>query len=242
MARLAPPAVLSLGGSVLLMGDGDRAYLGALAEMLLRVAQTRPLAIVVGGGRTARQYIALGREMGLSEVELDELGIDVTRLHAKLVAHLLGPDAPPRPPASITEAAGEVSRWPVVVMGGTEPGHTTDGVAALLAERVHAGLMVNATSVQGLFDSDPRTHPEAQLIPRMGFAEFVTWVRERTAGKAGQEFVFDRLGAESLARSKIPLAVVNGRELKNLEAALEGRAFAGSWVGPEKVTRPHSRK
>jgi uridylate kinase len=169
--------------------------------------------------------------MGLSEVELDELGIEVTRLHAKLLAHLLSPDAPPRPPTTITEAAGDLHQWPIVVMGGTEPGHTTDGVAALLAERIHASLMVNATRVGGLYDKDPRKFPDAKLIPHMDFDAFDKWVKSNTQGRAGQEFVFDRLGAESIARSRIPLAVVNGRELKQLAAALNGKKFQGSLIG-----------
>jgi uridylate kinase len=224
------PIVLSLGGSIFVTGENDKAFLEKLLEVVRKVARSGPLAIVVGGGRTARQYISVAREMGLGEVELDELGIEVTRLHAKMLSHLLAPDAPLKPPVSIPEAAGEIGRWPIVVMGGTEPGHTTDGVAALLAERIHARLLVNATRVGGLYDKDPRKHDDAKLIPRMDFDTFLGWVSSQTEGRAGQEFVFDRLGAESLARSRIPLAVVNGRILKDLEAALSGKKFNGSLI------------
>jgi uridylate kinase len=227
----AQPIVLSLGGSIFITGENDKEFLGELLQLVKRVARNGPLAIVVGGGRTARQYIAVGRELGLGEVELDEIGIEVTRLHAKMLSHLLAPDSPLKPPVSVPEAAGEIGRWPIVVMGGTEPGHTTDGVAALLAERVRAKLLVNATRVGGLYDKDPRKHPDARLIPKMDFDTFLGWVSSQTEGKAGQEFVFDRLGAESLARSRIPLAVVNGRNLTDLEAALEGKKFNGSLIG-----------
>jgi uridylate kinase len=56
-------------------------------------------------------------------------------------------------------------------------------------------------------------------------------VRAGTSDAAGQNFLFDRLGAATLARAKIPLLVVNGRDLSNLAAALEGRPFRGSRVG-----------
>ena len=39
----------------------------------------------------------------------------------------------------------------IVVMGGTEPAHSTDAVGSLLAEYVNAELLINATSVDGLF-------------------------------------------------------------------------------------------
>ncbi len=222
---------------MLLRGDNDRKYLESLAEVLVRVAARRPLAVVVGGGPTARQYIDLGRDLGLNEVELDELGIAITRLHARLLAHLLGPDAPSSPPGTLTEAAEAVARWPIVVMGGTEPSHTTDAVASLLAERIHAGLIVNATNVKGFYAEDPRVNPRAPFVDHMGFAEFAEWVRVHTEGTAGQHFVFDALGARSVARSRIPLAVVDGRNLENLEAALEGQEFEGSWVGPGRKGR-----
>ena len=49
-------------------------------------------------------------------------------------------------------------------MGGTEPAHSTDAVGSILAEFVGAELLLNATSVDGLFDKDPNKFPEAQMI------------------------------------------------------------------------------
>lgn len=50
-------------------------------------------------------------------------------------------------------------------------------------------------------------------------------------GSPGQQFVFDALGAESLARARIPLSILAGRDLAALEAALRGRPFPGTVVG-----------
>lgn len=223
--------VLSLGGSVLLRGDEDVRYLRELSKTLMEVGEHHPLAVVVGGGRTAREYIQLGRELGLPESDLDELGIDVTRLHAHVLALLLGTAAPPRPLLTVTEAAHEVGRWPVVVMGGTEPGHSTDAVAAVLAERIRAERMVNATRTPGLFDKDPEKFPDAKRIPLLDMGEFRRRVFEGTRdGVAGQSFPFDRLGVDRLFRAKIPLAILNGRNLPQLRAALEGKAFEGTLV------------
>jgi uridylate kinase len=233
-ARRGPPApvVVSIGGSVLLTGDGDREYLGRLADLLRRVGRGRPLVVTTGGGRTAREYIRLGRSLGLTEVELDELGIEVTRIHAHLLAARIGPPAPPHIPDSIRAAVGALRASSPVVLGGTEPGHTTDGVAALLAVRLRAGRLVNATDVDGVYDQDPRTYANARRHDRMRWSEFRELVHRGSTGAAGQNFLFDRLGADLLFRAQIPLAVVAGRDLGNLESALLGRRFSGTLVEP----------
>jgi uridylate kinase len=229
-ARASPLVVLSLGGSVFRTGEGDAAYLRKLASLLHEVATSHRLVVTTGGGRTAREYIELARELGLTPIELDELGIEVTRLHARLLAGLLGPPVSPTPPTTVGEAVREAHRGGIVVLGGTEPGHTTDGVAALLAARLRADRLVNATSVSGLFDKDPRRDRSAQRIERCGWDEFREQVASVGRGDPGQQFVFDALGAELLARSRIPLWIVDGRDLDQLEGALLGRPFIGTRV------------
>ncbi|MCI4348935.1 MAG: UMP kinase [Thermoplasmata archaeon] len=225
------PLALSIGGSVLTQGNDDAGYIGKLADLLHRLGATRPLVVTTGGGRTAREYIRIGHDLGLTEIELDEIGIDITRLHARILAARLGPPTPARPPATIAEAVSEVHRCSPVVLGGTEPGHTTDGVAALLAVRLRAERLVNATRVDGLYERDPAVDPTARRLDRIGFEAFQKLVHEKSPDRPGQEFVFDRLGADALTRARIPMAIVNGRDLPNLEAALLGREFRGTIVG-----------
>jgi len=217
---------------VLLTGTDDRQYLGGLADLLREVGRELPLVVTTGGGRTARTYIHLGRELGLTEVELDEIGIEVTRLHARLLAARIGPPCPARPPTTVADAVHELRLASPVILGGTEPGHTTDGVAALVAARVRAARLVNATDVDGIYDRDPRTHPDAHPIERMDWGRFHAMVLAGTSTEAGQNFLFDRLGAATLSRAKVPLWVVNGRDLTNLGHALRGRPFRGSRVEP----------
>ncbi|HTS33891.1 MAG TPA: UMP kinase [Thermoplasmata archaeon] len=235
MARREPsevrPVVVSVGGSVLLTGDDDAGYLDRLASLLRRLGREMPLVVTTGGGRTAREYIGLGRRLDLTEVELDELGIDVTRLHARLLAARIGAPTPAHPPTTLREVVHELARASPVVLGGTEPGHTTDAVAALVAVRVRAARMVNATNVDGLYDHDPRTHPDARRVETISWADFRALVHGAATGAAGENFPFDRLGADSLARAKIPLSIVQGRNLVALEAAMLGRPFDGTRVG-----------
>ena len=232
--RAAPPperVVLSLGGSILVTGERDAEYLVGLADLLRRVGALHPLAVTTGGGKTAREYIGLGRELGLTEVELDEVGIEVTRLHARLLAGHIGPPTPPHPPTTIGAAVHELARGSPVILGGTEPGHTTDGVAALLAVRLRASRLVNASNVDGVYEKDPKRHRDARRLERLDWETFRAMVHAGTKGEAGQQFIFDRLGVDLLARAKIPLAFVHGRNLPNLEAALLGRPFEGTRIG-----------
>jgi len=227
----ARPVVVSVGGSVLVRGDGDAAYLGALATLLRRLGQDGPLVVTTGGGRTAREYIRLGAELGLTHVELDELGIDITRLHARLLAGAIGLPTASHPPATVREAVEAVRHSSPVVLGGTEPGHTTDAVASLVAVRLRASRVVNATDVDGLYDSDPKSHPTARRLDRVDWAELLRLFRSGAGGEPGQNLPFDRLGAEALARASIPLAIVDGRDLANLANAIQGTPFEGTLVG-----------
>ncbi|MGD0257086.1 MAG: UMP kinase [Thermoplasmata archaeon] len=230
--RPAPAAVVvSIGGSVLVTGTGDVEYFRGLAGLLREAGRSMPLAVTAGGGRTARDYIGLGRSLGFTEVELDEVGIDVTRLHARLLAGAVGAPTPDRIPTSIREAVHELHRTSPVILGGTEPGHTTDGVAALLAIRLRAARVVNATDVDGVYDKDPRTNAQARRLASLSWPDFRALVQRSTTGAAGQNFLFDRLGAELLARSGIPLSIVAGRDLANLGAAIRGETFDGTRIG-----------
>lgn len=226
------PVVLSVGGSVFLgePGASDATYLTDLASLLKEFGRGTPLAVTTGGGRVAREYIHLGRALGLTEVELDEVGIDITRVHARLLAAKIGPPTPQRPPTTTGEAAHELDRASPVILGGTEPGHTTDGVAAMLAVRLRAVRVVNATRVAGLYDHDPKTHPDAKRLDHLSWDEFRDIVHEFAGDEAGQEFVFDRLGADQLHRARIPVSIVDGRDLPNLRSALSGGPFVGTRV------------
>ncbi len=234
----AAPLVLSVGGSVLLRDERDAEYVGRLAELLARVGRPHPLVVTTGGGRTARAYIRLGAELGLTAVEQDELAIDVTRLNARLLAGRIGLPTASHPPSTVREAVEALRHGSPVVLGGTEPGHTTDAVAALVAARLRAARLVNATDVDGLYDQDPATHPGARRIDRIGWPEFRALVGRSVEGGPGQHFPFDRLGAETLARAGIPLAIVAGRDLANLEQALVGAPFQGTLVGGASGARP----
>ena len=222
------PVVLSLGGSVLVREEGDTAYLRKLAKILIGISTDFKLYVVTGGGKIARYYIRAGRDLGASESFLDESGIEVTRLNARLLITALGDHACHTPPKNYDEAVHAGKTCSIVVMGGVSPGITTDAVSALLAERVKARRLVNATSVDGAYTADPKKDPNAKKISQMTHRELVDLVGQSTG--AGPNNVFDPVGARVLERSKISLAIVDGNDLVNLRDALEGKKFKGTKV------------
>ncbi|HLE96582.1 MAG TPA: UMP kinase [Candidatus Thermoplasmatota archaeon] len=212
---------VSIGGSFLVKENGVDAVLARdLARILERVGEKRRVLAVVGGGALARTYIRGARELGADEATLDEIGIEVTRLNARVLIAACR-HAYHLPPKTFDEALLASRSWPVVVMGGTHPGHTTDAVACMLGERARVQRLVIATNVDGVYDKDPKTHKDAKFLPRIDGEELA---RIASAGKAhaGSAGVVDALGARLVARSGLETAVVLGTDLAALEAALLG--------------------
>jgi len=222
--------IVSLGGSILIPDDRDDHFLTQVAELIRRLAKERPLVIVCGGGRVSRYYISIAKGLGASRDEQDQLGIDVTRLNAKLLALAIGKDCFPGVPRSVEEAEVAASRSRIVVMGGTEPGHTTDAVAAMIAERLKAERIVNATSVDAAYSADPKKHPDAERYSSLTHQQLLELV-DKGHHSAGPSDIFDKLGAEVAMRSKVPICIVDGRNLKELEAAIRGEKVKGTVVG-----------
>lgn len=222
--------VVSVGGSILLPEGDDPAFVRNLAELLLKVSERARLYIVAGGGRIARFYIDLGRKLGADESFLDDMGIDTTRLNAKLLIAALGARAYHQPAATIEEALGAGKSHEIVVTGGFHVSMTTDACAALLAERLKAARLINATSVDGVYTADPAKDRSAQRLSTVSHAELVALV-QKDEHRAGPNVVFDPLGAKIIARAKIPMVVLDGRDLLNLRRAILGEPCEGTRVG-----------
>jgi uridylate kinase len=209
--------VISLGGSVLVPGDSDAEYI-------------KTLSTVLKGGRIARYYINTGRALGLLEPQLDDLGIAATRMNANLLIAALGNRAYPRPALDVDQAHSAKEDYAIVVMGGTLPGHTTDAVSAMLAEKVGASRLVNATNVDGVYDSDPKKNPDAKKFDTMTY-EQLQGLSSGEHDKAGPNVIFDPKGLGIISQKKIPLLVCNGRNLEALKDAIQGNDFEGTVVG-----------
>jgi uridylate kinase len=223
--------VVSIGGSVLAPTVGsDR--VGEYATVLQALADAgHELGVVVGGGPTAREYIGAARDLGANEIELDQIGIAVTRLNARLLVAALDDRAAPSPPEDHETAREALRRGDIPVMGGTVAGHTTDAVATALAEYVDADLLVYATSVPGVFDADPGEDDSATKFDSLTPAELTDVVSDIELA-AGSNAPVDLLATKLLQRSGLRAVVLDGTDPENVTAAIDG-GHDGTNVVPE---------
>ncbi len=229
--------VISIGGSVL-APDLDSARIeehAAVVESLSREGTT--LGIVVGGGGVARDYITTARDLGANEVQLDQLGIDVTRINARLLIAALKSGVDPRPAHDYDEAGDAIRRGDITVMGGVMPGQTTDAVAAALAEYVNADLLVYATSANGVYDVDPNVDENAEQYGELTPTELVEVVAPMSRD-AGSSAPVDLLAAKLIERSEMRTIVLDGTDPERIESAVLLGDHDGTDIIPESGSEP----
>jgi len=213
--------VIRVGGSVV-ASPFNPVLMNAYVELLLSLRrQGHVVAAVVGGGSLSRELIKTARAMGLSEAAQDEVAISVSRLMAQLLVLRLGKYGTLTVPTNIEDASKFLERGKIVVMGGLKPGMTTDTVAAMLAERVNAGLLVKATDVDGIFTRDPKRHRDAKMLEQLSFDDLFGFF-EKERHEAGIHQVLDPEAVRILQKRRIKTVVVNGFRSENVLLAVKG--------------------
>ena len=224
--------VVSIGGSVLAPDLGSERVRGH-ADVIEGLAEEGfTVGTVVGGGGVAREYISAARDLGANEIELDDVGIDVTRLNARLLIAALSEQAAPSPPENYEAAGRAMHRGDITVMGGVTPGQTTDAVSAALAEYVNADLLVYATSVNGVFSDDPNETDDATKFDEITAGELVDVIAdiEMTAGSSAP---VDLLAAKLIERSGVRTIVLDGTDPERIADAVRYGDHDGTDIIPQ---------
>src|SRR5437879_11004850 len=157
--------VIKLSG--ILFGIDDPKILKDYAIFFIRISKICQPIIIAGGGKIARHYILHARSSGADESTLDEIGIEVSRLNARLLIYALQDNAYPHPPTNLKEVAHAADSGLIVVTGGLHPGQSTNATATLIAEKVRAAAFLNATDVDGVYDSDPNKNKNAKKFKKI---------------------------------------------------------------------------
>ena len=219
--------VVSIGGSILVPGENDADFIGKLAEMLKEVSKEVQVAVVCGGGKTARYYAGIAKDLGGDTYAQDILGIAATRMNAQILSLALG-DMPDSITGDVEETAKLSAPGKIVVMGGTVPGHTTDAVSSMLAAAIGADRIVNGTSVDAVYTDDPRKNPDAKKITSMTIDELGDIVyKEHGASKSS---VYDPLGVKLAKENRMDILIIDGRNLNELKNAILGKEINGTFV------------
>jgi len=202
------------------------------ARFLVKLSKTHQPIIVAGGGKIARHFISHARSSGADESTLDELGIEISRLNAKLLIYALKDKAYPHPPTSLKEAKNAVDSGLIVVAGGLHPGQSTNGTAALIAEKVKAVQFLNATDVKGIYDSDPNKSKKAKLFKTIELKKLRGMLVKEDSVAGGYDLM-DIVALKIIERSKIKTRVIQS-DIKTLEKAVKGLNVGTEIVLPKK--------
>lgn len=223
---------LCFGGSILAPEELDMDCIRAVAQMLRALkSQKHEVLVVTGGGRPSRKYIEAARKLKASNTYCDIMGIDVTRLNARLMIAALG-DLAEREPLATFEAAIRVTlKGKVPVMGGVTPGQTTDAVAAMLASSSKSELLVFFTDVGGVYTADPKLNPRAKKLEVITVRELMRLVAVKKM-KPGISMVIDPVGAKLIQRTGIRTLVLGRRDIKRLPEILRGAKHSGTTIVP----------
>ena len=125
----------------------------------------------------------------------------------------------PEIPTTVAELGRFFASGKVVAMGGLQPGHSTNAVAAIAAETIKANLFLNATDVDGVYTADPSKDPTAKRLEEVNVNK-LSEILARSEMSAGSYDLMDPIALRIIQRSRIPTIILNGRNITNVTKAI----------------------
>ncbi len=222
--------VIKLSGRV--FGMDNTKVIKDYAAFLVKISKICQPIVVAGGGTIARHYISHARSSGADESTLDELGIEISRLNAKLLIYALKNKAYSHPPTTLQEVRHAIDTGLIVVTGGLHPGQSTNGTAALIAEKVQAEQFLNATDVDGVYDKDPNKFKTAKKFKRIELKNLKSMLVHEDSVAGGYDLM-DIVALKIIERSKIKTRILKANT-KMIEKAIKGGNIGTEIILPTK--------
>jgi uridylate kinase len=228
--------LLKLSGEALMgdLGYGiDPTIVQNIAQEVAEVvASGTQIAIVVGGGNIFRGVKASAA--GMDRATADYIGMIATVMNAMTLQDALEQaGVPTRVQTAIAmqevaepyirrRAMRHLEKGRIVVFGAGSgnPFFTTDTTAALRAAEIDADVIFKATKVDGVYDADPATHPEAKRFESLTYNHVL----------ANDLRVMDSTAIALCKENDIPIVVFNLFERGNISRAVAGETI-GTTVG-----------
>lgn len=220
--------MLKLGGEALAGKSGIGIDAAQAADIARRVKEVRELgvdvAIVIGAGNLWRGRT--GQEMGMDSATADYMGMLGTVMNAlALMDALEHQDVMTRVMTSIEmktvaepyirrRAIRHLEKGRVVIFGGGtgNPYFSTDTAAALRAMEIEADVLIKATKVDGVYDSDPHKNTEAVKFESLTYMDTISRRLE----------VMDSTAITMCMEHQLPILVLNLWDESALKKALFG--------------------
>jgi len=220
--------LLKTSGELLRSPDGDGISIGKLRELSREVAGVRALgaeiAIVIGGGNILRG--ATASERGIDRVSADYMGMLATVINALALQDTLEKEGISTrvltaikmeqlaEPYIRRRALRHIERGRVVILaGGTgNPYFSTDTAAALRAVEIQADAVLKGTKVDGVYEKDPVTNPDAAKFDTLSYIEVLN---------KGLR-VMDATAVSLCMENSLPIVVFKLNGERNLERIMKG--------------------
>jgi uridylate kinase len=223
--------VIKLSGSIFSQ-DLHNTSIKKYAEMLSHISKKVHPIVIAGGGKIARLYINLARSLGSDEATLDIMGIEVSRLNARLLIVALNGLAYSQVPTDLEKVAIAVESGKIVVVGGFHPGQSTNATSALIAEKIKASKFLNTTDVDGIYNSDPNTNKNAKLFKEVTIEQCMK-ILQSGISMAGTYDLMDIVALKVIERSNISTRVLRS-DVANIKNAINGKHWIGTEIAPVK--------
>ncbi len=236
MTKTYKRILLKLSGEALMgkydFGIDSDVLLQTATEIVKQQAEGTQIALVIGGGNIFRGAgLAQG---GIDRVSADQMGMLATVMNALAMQDAIrkqGVDCKIMSALKIDQLGEEfsahkardyLSQGSVVIFaaGTGNPYFTTDTAASLRAIEIQADLLLKATKVDGIYDSDPMKNPQAKRYEQLSFNEAV----QKELG------VMDLTAMVLCRENKMPLCVFNMFEAGALQKIIAGDTTTGTLI------------
>lgn len=229
MSKLAYSRILlKISGESLSSAGGFGVHEEAISKTARRIADLSAtgvqLAVVIGGGNWVR-----GAKLGINVIEpstADYMGMLGTVMNAVALQDACEKIGIPTRVLSSLPVPRVCEEWirrravrhlekgrVIILAAGTGNPHvTTDTAAAQRAKELSCDVLIKATTVDGIYDSDPRKNPSARRYDRISYHEVL--VRDLK--------VMDATAFAMCQQNRVPILVINMDDDSALRAALAG--------------------
>lgn len=220
--------VISVGGSLIVPEEIDFKWLGDFKNLIDRYTSNGyRFIIIAGGGKTARKYQNAAREIaGVTGADLDWLGIQATIINAFLIKTIFRTLVHPK----IIENPNEKLdfREKILIAAGWKPGFSTDYDAVLLAKNFNVKKIINLSNIDFVYDKDPNKFKDAKAIKQISWKDFRKIVGDKW--NPGLNAPFDPIAAKESENLGLEVAIMNGKNINNLEDYMNNNKFIGTII------------
>ncbi|MFA5999706.1 MAG: UMP kinase [Candidatus Paceibacterota bacterium] len=220
--------IISLGGSLIIPEEIDIDFLKSFKDLILsHVAQGKKFVITTGGGKVCRKYQNAAKELASPvNKDLDWIGIAALKLNAELVRVIFGEHAHHEVIADLNHNFSFDK--PIIIGSAYAPGASSDTDAAIGARTIGAKKIINLSNTDYVYDSDPRTNPNAKKIEKISWADYRKIIPKDW--HPGSNSPFDPVASGIAEKEGIQVIIMNGKPIDNLAKCLNGESFNGTVI------------